>query len=194
MNKVYIPEYHGNVEILLKSESVFTWLDEIDRYIIEELWIADAMRKRPLIFIAGPERFDDYIYDIADFVLINPKLSPDEACEVFLECKAKLKKAQSPIEVMFMKSALLVIDELDPQVKVGPYRVDLAIEYKKIAIELDGHDYHKTKEQRTHDAKRQRYLELNGWRVIRFTGTEIYNSVERCVNETLVLINQWSNK
>ena len=54
---------------------------------------------------------------------------------------------------------------------------------RKLAIEIDGYDYHKTKEQRTNDTKRQRALELAGWRVIRFTGSEIHANLARCLEE-----------
>ena len=54
------------------------------------------------------------------------------------------------------------------------YRLDFAIPEKKIAIEVDGHEFHSTKEQRTKDAVRDRNLQLEGWRVFRFTGSEIY--------------------
>ncbi len=192
---IYIPEFHCDEKRLFASKAVFTWIDSPYRYdTTNDLCLADVMRKRPFIFIAGNERFEDiwFIYEVAHFVFIEPSLELEPAFEKFIECRSKLNQAQSPIETIFMKTALLVIDNLSPQVQIGPYRVDFAIKDKGIVIELDGHDYHKTKEQRTRDASRQRYLEINGWRVIRFTGTEIYNSAERCVNETLVLINKWS--
>lgn len=50
-----------------------------------------------------------------------------------------------------------------------------------MVIEIDGHESHKTKEQRTSGAKRERDLKELGWYVIRFTGTEIYKDVEECV-------------
>lgn len=54
---------------------------------------------------------------------------------------------------------------------------------KKLVIELDGHESHKTKMQRTKDAQRERYLKKEGWELIRFTGNEIYYDVVRCVQE-----------
>jgi very-short-patch-repair endonuclease len=59
-----------------------------------------------------------------------------------------------------------------------------------VCVELDGHDYHKTKEQRTSDAQRQRWLEMNNWRVIRFTGTEVHKNVWSCVKQTIAFLNK----
>ena len=55
------------------------------------------------------------------------------------------------------------------QFRIGRYRADFAFPDCKLIIETDGHDFHKTKEQRTYDAERDRFLSLEGWRVLRFT-------------------------
>lgn len=92
----------------------------------------------------------------------------------------------SPLEQIFYELAFLDL-HIYPQHKVGPYWLDFAIPHKQIAIEIDGHDYHKTKGQRTHDARRDRWLFGQGWSVLRFTGTEIYRDVERCISEVCKL-------
>ena len=94
----------------------------------------------------------------------------------------------SPIEEMFLEAALQHIPGLEFQHQVGRYYVDFAIPHLNIAIELDGHDYHKTKGQRTHDAQRERLLERAGWRVIRFTGSEVYRDAACCVQEVVDFI------
>lgn len=54
----------------------------------------------------------------------------------------------------------------------------------KIAIELDGHQWHaSTKEQVARDKKRDRRLLLEGWHVLRFTGSEVYKNPDGCVAE-----------
>lgn len=66
------------------------------------------------------------------------------------------------------------------------YRIDFAIlcthysdkkKYKesKIAIECDGFDFHSSKEDLKRDTSRNRELTLNGWKVYRFSGSEVYN-------------------
>lgn len=88
----------------------------------------------------------------------------------------------SPLEQMFYELAFLDL-HIYPQHKVGRYSLDFAIPEKMIAIELDGHEYHKTKYQRTHDAQRDRWLYGQGWHVLRFTGTEIYKNLDKCISE-----------
>ena len=90
---------------------------------------------------------------------------------------------ESPIEFRFFVEAGRQRWWLRPQLQVDQYRLDLADEERKIAIELDGHDYHKTKQQRGHDAKRDRRLTELGWKVLRFTGSEVHADVGQCVRE-----------
>ncbi len=104
---------------------------------------------------------------------------------------------ESPIETAFYDACAAVSHEFGgdfhptPQVEIGDYRVDFAIQEYEIAIELDGHDYHKTKEQRTADAKRDRFLTSIGWTVYRFTGSEIWADAAACANE---LYDRWSEE
>lgn len=79
--------------------------------------------------------------------------------------------------------------DLEQQVELGPYRVDFLIRSRDslgnmewgLVIEIDGHDFHeRTKEQAAADRSRDRELTANGFRVIRFTGSEVYADPTRC--------------
>lgn len=70
------------------------------------------------------------------------------------------------------------------------YRVDFALIGQfpkaavKIAVECDGHDFHeRTKEQAAHDKQRDRFLQRAGFKVLRFTGSEIWQHADRCAAE-----------
>ncbi|HGN9466903.1 TPA: endonuclease domain-containing protein [Providencia stuartii] len=63
------------------------------------------------------------------------------------------------------------------------YRVDFILMDARLIIELDGHDYHSSKEQLKNDAKRQRYLTRAGYTIIRYTGSEIHEDCAACVEE-----------
>lgn len=52
---------------------------------------------------------------------------------------------------------------------------------KRIVIECDGYDSHHTKQQRNYDVDRENDLKMNGYSVIRFTGSQIYNDPYNCV-------------
>lgn len=106
----------------------------------------------------------------------------------------RLKLCESPIELKFFVYAMYKIPNLKPQVVIDQYRVDLAILEKRVAIELDGHEFHKSREDRTRDAKRERYLQRHGWQVIRFTGTEIHNDVFQCIDEAIQIVQQIPKK
>ncbi len=55
---------------------------------------------------------------------------------------------------------------------------------KNLILECDGHDFHeKTKEQAAKDKRRDRELQHLGYRVFRFTGSEIHNDAIACAIE-----------
>jgi len=87
-------------------------------------------------------------------------------------------------ESNYPKNELCCEHSLIPQIVIGIYRVDFVAD-DNVVIEIDGHDYHKTKEQRESDYKRERYLMRKGFTVIRFTGTEVYLSPNECALEAL---------
>jgi hypothetical protein len=70
---------------------------------------------------------------------------------------------------------------IKPQYPIDIYIVDFLV--GRCAVEIDGHEYHKTKEQRCHDAKRDRYLIREGYIPVRFTASEVFVDAEKCVFE-----------
>jgi hypothetical protein len=55
---------------------------------------------------------------------------------------------------------------------------------KNLIVECDGHDFHeKTKQQAIRDKRRDRILQSLGYRVFRFTGSEIHNDAIACAVE-----------
>lgn len=55
---------------------------------------------------------------------------------------------------------------------------------KRIAVELDGHDFHeRTKEQASRDKARDRLLTVGGWSVLRYTGSDVYARAEQIADE-----------
>lgn len=84
-------------------------------------------------------------------------------------------------------------DHIWPQAKIGNYRLDFLIAHVSpdgskifVAVECDGHDFHeRTKAQAAHDKMRDRFVTARGIKVLRFTGSEIYNDPFGCWAETL---------
>ncbi len=108
------------------------------------------------------------------------------------------KNCDSPIEVPLCKK---LVEESIPFVQHYPVtpsfpetksndriitKPDMLIgnDTKAIAIYCDGHMYHQTtKEQAFRDKNIDRELQKMGFVVLRFTGSEIFNNIERCVEE-----------
>ncbi len=71
--------------------------------------------------------------------------------------------------------------------QVESYRVDFMLRLDSsvmLAVECDGHDFHdRTKQQAAYDRSRDRELLRLGIVTIRFTGSEIVHSPERCAFE-----------
>jgi very-short-patch-repair endonuclease len=187
-----------------RSDIIFAWIDDLTAFgtifelgyaadhqiptylaiskknkklLSENLWFAirstlRVMNSQVVYFDTVHEAFDEFLRDS------NYKIGLD--------------KIESPIEMKFFEAMRDKTSELVPQWEVNAsghnYRLDFAIPSKKIAFELDGHEFHKTKEQRTNDTRRERNLQKEGWKVIRFTGTDIHNNLDKCVADACQLI------
>lgn len=79
-----------------------------------------------------------------------------------------------------------------PQETIGRYCADFLVEYRlcgkslKIAVECDGHDYHeRTHTQASHDRRRDQIMQSLGYKVFRFTGSDINCDSYACAREVL---------
>lgn len=166
-----------------QADVIFAWIDSLDAHgTYAELGAGRALGK--LCFAASPEYLPDlwFVYALTHNIVLGK--SPSDALMDTMESWRWFfygdEILESPIEKSFFVIGVEILPHLRPQYRVGPYRADFALPEHKTLIELDGHDYHKTKEQRTSDAKRDRYLEKEGWRVIRFTGSEVWRDPVAC--------------
>ena len=57
------------------------------------------------------------------------------------------------------------------QVVMGPYILDFCAAHPKLVVELDGGQH---EDQKPDDAARTRYLEANGYLVLRFWNTDVF--------------------
>lgn len=99
------------------------------------------------------------------------------------------------IEVQKRKFDPLVVYFIS-QVWVGNYRVDFLAVRRSIegnikicVVECDGHEFHeKTKEQASHDKRRDRFMTKLGLKVLRFSGSEIHKDAIDCILDVLEII------
>ena len=119
-------------------------------------------------------------------------------------------RCHSPIEALFLTAFHIVAEEhggfffeepvLGPkafffvklQDPIGSYRADFVVgiydhpEYQRIVVECDGHDFHeRTKDQAAHDRARDREMQKLGYKVFRFTGSELYRDAIGCATEVV---------
>ena len=85
-------------------------------------------------------------------------------------------------------------DRTDPlllvqQFPIGRYRVDFCVPEVQLVIEIDGHEFHeRTKEQASHDKGRDRAMVADGYQVLRFTGSEVWNAPSKCAGEIRTIV------
>lgn len=60
---------------------------------------------------------------------------------------------------------------------VGPYIADFACIQSRLIVEVDGAT-HATPEELAYDARRTKYLESEGWTVIRVNNSDIYENMD----------------
>lgn len=118
-------------------------------------------------------------------VMAKPRSDNNEAgAEVAVECSfPRLGKGYEQTLFSYL---------LEPQEEIGPYKVDFGLmmqcqitfECPRLAIEIDGHEWHeKNKEQAASDKRRDRELLARDVSVMRFTGSEVYRNPRACVEE-----------
>lgn len=97
------------------------------------------------------------------------------------------------IEQMFYDAFIEAGEELEnisAQVPIGIYIADFVM-YPKACIptiiEIDGQEFHKTKEQRFADYKKERFFMSEGYAVIRYRGSEVYVNSRKCAEEAITL-------
>lgn len=191
-------------DAMAQCDIIFAWIDDLTAFgTIFELGYAVA-NKIP-VFLAMPEDLYTELWFVVQFIenapnsICIPEEKVDDAFKKFISRIEKkrlqserMQKIESPIELQFYKEITQRVSSIEPQWEIvyegHKYRADFAIPEKKIAIEIDGHDYHKTKEQRTNDARRERDFQKAGWKVIRFTGSEIFKNVQQCCNDVYKLV------
>ena len=66
---------------------------------------------------------------------------------------------------------------------IGPYKVDVGFPRPKIVIEVDGWAFHSDQESFQIDRRRQNYLILMGWQVLRFTWLDLVEYPDRVIAE-----------
>lgn len=75
-------------------------------------------------------------------------------------------------------------------VRVGSrtYRLDLAYDEERVAVELDGDRYHSSRQQRERDRRRDAALASIGWVTLRYSHERLHRDVDGCRRDTLATL------
>lgn len=74
------------------------------------------------------------------------------------------------------------------EVDGGRYRLDFAVPSKMLGIEAEGHAAHSTQDARERDARRVVDLQILGWRVLPFTGSDIKADADGCARRVVEML------
>lgn len=192
-------------QAMITADISFFWFDSLDAYgtlaefmfatstfgTIDEMRRKEGKAERGWNFVVGSPSFAAIDEMWLAWKLASNKVRYVEAATPRLALEQAIALLEntteySPIEKLFIERWRITYGNgIVPQYNVPGfrYRVDFAFPDEKIAVELDGYEYHNSKEQFTNDRKRQREMELVGWRFIRFSGSEVYKDTDACVKQ-----------
>lgn len=74
------------------------------------------------------------------------------------------------------------------RVRGQAFRLDLAYEVERVAVELDGRRYHFAPEQRERDMRRDALLATEGWLTLRYSHHRLHTDVAGCRRDTLAVL------
>lgn len=141
------------------------------------------------------ERYKEVTGD-TEMLNFDEALAKKQAAGEFTEEQVNEIKSHQVIIPTFEWNSYHLIPQAGlPQVKVNgrSIRCDLLIwvpgdERVKIIVECDGYAYHNSKDSFDNDRTRDRQLQLNGYRVIRFSGSQINKDPTAVTSELFDLL------
>lgn len=96
-----------------------------------------------------------------------------------------LDQCESPIERRLLRALRFALPDgvaLFCQAPIGMYRADFLAQRAdlRVVIEADGREFHTSPEQREYDQRRDEYMIKKGYRVLRYTGSQIAADARTC--------------
>ena len=99
----------------------------------------------------------------------------------------KLRKDQTPHEIKLwniLRNREIGDLKFRRQHKIGKYVVDFCCLDKKLVVELDG-GHHNEEQYKIKDQKRQKYIESQGYVVLRFWNNEVDDNLDGIIDTIL---------
>jgi very-short-patch-repair endonuclease len=154
-----------------------TAVDLSGRLDADALWrLVDEGLRRGVITLSGLNRC------ISNLVRIAPGRSPKKLTELLAKRLPGYEPGDSNLETQIYD--WIIEAGLHPPVRQHPvriggrtYRIDLAYPEQKVAIEVDGFDFHRGRRVFDIDRARGNALVTDGWRLLRFTSSSAHRDV-----------------
>jgi len=103
------------------------------------------------------------------------------------------------IDLLYLSSVNPIKISIEPQKKISGFKVDFYIEYKpfnhtknkwmpekSIVVECDSKQWHdRSEKDRIYEKQRERKIIAKGFKLLRFTGTEIFHNHKKCAMEII---------
>ncbi|MFH5210917.1 DUF559 domain-containing protein [Antrihabitans sp. NCIMB 15449] len=105
------------------------------------------------------------------------------APEVRRQLTAAAQWAASEPERMFARALTAGHCPLPANRSVGPYLCDFVDERSKLVVEIDGREFHSEAAVFRNDRRRQNWLLLEGWLVLRYAAYDVYNHLDEIADE-----------
>lgn len=104
----------------------------------------------------------------------------------------------TPSESWFWGACLAVwypwVNDVRAQAGIGAFRTDFLLADARIIIEIDGFSNHSREADITRDRQRQRWLQAQGYQVIRFSNAEVRQEAALCARQADYLITAWTGR
>ncbi len=118
------------------------------------------------------------------------KARVEEIIKFYLHVDNEIKNVDSALEVRVLRQIKNVFNgKIALQQAVvanrNHYRIDIALLEKKIAIEVDGFQFHRCRNIFDDDRKRQNDLVLSGWTVLRFTASQSDQEIREAISRSV---------
>lgn len=177
--------------------------DELDlftpityRYKLEHFKIFNQLcdKAKELLFVY--QHKEGIPYGVLDVIDLEQELLEMSPIEQILSIALNIYGFYITKEFMMSFNTQEVISCGDKEYKAdfyieSVYQKDEEVSLKKpLIIECDGFDYHSNKEQMEYDYSRENDLKANGYDVMRFTGSQIYNKPFECVEKIYAYISK----
>lgn len=78
--------------------------------------------------------------------------------------------------------------KLEPNHPVGAYYRDFVDERSRTIIEIDGREFHSEPEVFRKDRRRQNWLLLDGWLILRYAAYDVYQHLDEIADEAVGVV------